>query len=604
MAEVNGNARPVWTPTEGVDPRDALATSMFGSPGVYAFLVGSGMSSAAGVLTGERVVEDLIRRIARSAEADADDVDTDPQVWWQQHCGTQPRYDTLLESLAGTDAARQGLLRTYFERQPETGQLIEPTAAHHALAELCRRGFVRVVLTTNFDPLIERALETLGLTVQVLSSESQIQSRIPLAHADVTLVKLHGDYRRLGLRNTPLELSSYGHAQCALLGQIFDEYGIVTIGWSAEWDTALTTAIEGTPTRRYPMYWVSYQGDLTETARRVISNRRAHEVQSSGADDFLPDLVARLDRLEARARRRSAATIQRNCHLQPEEHSPPSGWAAVPHLILRVAAQIQPVTLENVGLIGPEEREKILAVLTNSNLPGLLVGWNLKTSDDATPVLRRSEGTRPAGAEPAAKPVPLPPPLNNWNPVVVPGAQSTDQATYRLGGDARVGVSALATIRLPGGFGRGDTVTLILDIGVSVTSPLEIWDLAPVLRDGLVLVSAQLPTAVADILPAGVEATNCEIHLVATTSDSSGQTRINSLDKRLNLSSFNLPPHQAPAVGRSLGFGAQIPMGLTKHEAGELLTAGFRYMVLATGFLDPRPGIVQLRHILALPAVP
>lgn len=116
---------------------------MAGSPGVYAFLVGRGMSSAAGVLTGERIVEDLIRQVARSAGADVEDFDADPRAWWFRHAGDDPRYDSLLESLARTPAARQGLLCAYFERHPESGLPIEPTVAHHALAELCRRGYPR-----------------------------------------------------------------------------------------------------------------------------------------------------------------------------------------------------------------------------------------------------------------------------------------------------------------------------------------------------------------------------------------------------------------------------------------------------------------------------
>ena len=35
-----------------IDPLDALAFSVYSDPGVYAILVGSGLSSAAGILSG------------------------------------------------------------------------------------------------------------------------------------------------------------------------------------------------------------------------------------------------------------------------------------------------------------------------------------------------------------------------------------------------------------------------------------------------------------------------------------------------------------------------------------------------------------------------
>ena len=91
---------PVLSAVVGVDARDALATSVFGSPGVYAFLAGSGLSSAAGVLTGERIIEDLIRRVARSTGEDPGRFDDDPRGWWRDRTGQEPRYDELLKTLA------------------------------------------------------------------------------------------------------------------------------------------------------------------------------------------------------------------------------------------------------------------------------------------------------------------------------------------------------------------------------------------------------------------------------------------------------------------------------------------------------------------------
>jgi hypothetical protein len=64
----------VVTPTSGINPRDALATSMHASPGVYATLVGSGVSTGAGIRTAWGVVQDLVRRIAASEGVDPDEV--------------------------------------------------------------------------------------------------------------------------------------------------------------------------------------------------------------------------------------------------------------------------------------------------------------------------------------------------------------------------------------------------------------------------------------------------------------------------------------------------------------------------------------------------
>lgn len=69
----------IVTPTSGVDGRVALATAVHAAPGVYAVLVGSGMSSAAGVPTGWQVVQDLIRKVALAEGVNPAEVEDDPR---------------------------------------------------------------------------------------------------------------------------------------------------------------------------------------------------------------------------------------------------------------------------------------------------------------------------------------------------------------------------------------------------------------------------------------------------------------------------------------------------------------------------------------------
>jgi hypothetical protein len=564
---------------------------MFSSPGVYAFLVGSGMSTAAGVLTGERIVDDLVRRVARQRGTDPELFEDDPRAWWLDQTGEDPRYDVLLEGLAATDAGRQSLLRSYFERDVDSDESLQPSAAHRALAGLCRDGYVRVVLTTNFDTLIERAFDEAGVSAQVLTSASAIKARIPLVHSAVTLVKLHGDYRSLGLRNTPDELRAYGVAHRALLKEVLADFGLVTIGWSAEWDHALADAIEARKVRRYPMYWATFGEDLTSTARRLIANRNATRIATSGADEFLPDLEARVERAEQQKRRRRTPTIRRASLLSPEDSLTP-GWNAVPLLTLRVAAHTSTVTSDELGLIGPEERERIVQTLRVAAFREHLASWNCMPAEAATR-MESTSGDSDLTRQQALRSQPL----VDWVPV--PGIQSGDQARYRLGGDATAGVSALADVRLPM-YPQGAQVVFVLDVGVSVQGQLSLSAVANVLRDGLVSVTADLPDAVSSILPSTVEVTLCDVHLVAGMRDGR-ESRDNDLDRRIDLSAFNLGRSDpAPHVGRSLGYTADIPGPLTQHDAAQVVADGFSYLALAAGFLDPRLGLSSVRSTLGL----
>jgi len=282
----------------------ALATSVHASPGVYALLLGSGVSTGAGVLTGWQVVTDLVRKVAAAQAPDdldaAGEVGDDPEAWWAEHGDGQPLgYSRLVGALASKPAARHALLAGYFE--PTEADLEQglkvPSAAHRAIAQLVARGAVRVILTTNFDRLTERALEDAGAPPQVLHRPEQLASATPLAHAKVTVIKLHGDYADLEQRNTDDELAEYPEALAAYLGRVLDEYGLIVSGWSAEWDTALVRALEEMRSRRYPLYWSS-RGILKEDARRLIAQHGAVSMPGLTADDLFTGLAGRLDALD------------------------------------------------------------------------------------------------------------------------------------------------------------------------------------------------------------------------------------------------------------------------------------------------------------------
>jgi hypothetical protein len=173
-----------------------------------------------------------------------------------------------------------------------------PGAAHKAIAALVRRGAERVIVTTNFDRLVEQALEAEGIFPQVIASPSAIEGMEPIAHAKCTVIKLHGDYARIDQLNTVEELRRYDEGTQRLLDRVLDEYGLIINGWSGDWDDALVAAIERTRSRRYPLFWTTF-GELGEAAARLVSLHRAQLITGASADQFFPDLVSRLEALDS-----------------------------------------------------------------------------------------------------------------------------------------------------------------------------------------------------------------------------------------------------------------------------------------------------------------
>ena len=267
-----------------IDPLHSLAFSIQANPGVYAVLLGSGVSSAAKIPTGWEITLDLIRKLANLQK---ESCDPDPAHWYLDKYSKEANYSDLLNTLAKTSDERQQILRPYLEpneQEREDGEK-QPTEAHRAIAALAARGFIRVILTTNFDRLVETALTDAGVVSQSLSTTDQVEGALPLIHTRCCVFKVHGDYQDSRIRNTPAELDEYTPVFDKLLDRIFDEFGLIVCGWSAEWDGALRSALNRAKSRRFTTYW-ALRGNPGDKAKQLIRHRGAQEIPIEDADSF------------------------------------------------------------------------------------------------------------------------------------------------------------------------------------------------------------------------------------------------------------------------------------------------------------------------------
>lgn len=283
-----------------IDPLHSLAFTIQANPGVYAVLLGSGVSRSAKIPTGWEITLDLVRKLAEVA---GENCGTDPARWYRERCGKEPDYSDLLDALAKTPAERQQLLRAYVEPSEEERAegAKSPTAAHRAIAGMVAKGYIRVIITTNFDRLMETALVEAGVVPTVLSSPDQVHGAMPLIHTRCCVFKVHGDYLDTRIRNTPAELEKYPKEFDDLLDRIFDEFGLIVCGWSAEWDTALRAAVERIVSRRFSHFW-AVRGEPGNAAKRLIQRRQAHVLSIADADRFFSELERLVEALEQFAR--------------------------------------------------------------------------------------------------------------------------------------------------------------------------------------------------------------------------------------------------------------------------------------------------------------
>ncbi|MDR2005436.1 MAG: SIR2 family protein [Prevotella sp.] len=281
----------------GIENLTRLAFSMYTNKGAYALLLGAGISRSAHIPSGWEVEEMLIKQLAATQSVVNE---KDWHQWYKDKYGHSANYSLLLEALVKTPTERVQLMKGFFEPTAEEKELgwKEPTKAHKAIAKLAKDGYIRVILTTNFDRLLERALDMEGITPQVIYHESDIEKVTPIAHSNtLTIVKINGDYIDCRFRNTTEELDDYSEPMKNYARRIFEDYGIITCGWSAMWDKGLIDIINGSSSSRYNSFFTNV-GKANDNMNALATSRRGEVMQIDDADDLFSELYEQVTALE------------------------------------------------------------------------------------------------------------------------------------------------------------------------------------------------------------------------------------------------------------------------------------------------------------------
>lgn len=274
-----------------------LAFTIYSNKGAYALFLGSGVSRSAGIPTGWEILTELIKRVAilnnESCEND------NAEKWYLEKFREKPNYSKLLENLTLSSEERHNLLKPFFipsEKEREEGTKL-PTKAHRAIAELIKRGYIKVVVTTNFDRLLEDALHDLRIIPVVISSEDDIEGAMPIVHNKITILKINGDFMDVRFLNTESELNDYPPEIANYFVNILNNFGIISCGWSGCWDIALKRLVRRCQNFRFGSYW-TYIGICNEELTEIANQRKGKTLAIDNADSFFSELKERIEALE------------------------------------------------------------------------------------------------------------------------------------------------------------------------------------------------------------------------------------------------------------------------------------------------------------------
>ena len=575
MTEPASRSMLVTTPGSGIDSMSALTSSMHASPGLYAVLVGSGMSRSAGQPGAWEILGKLITSYATAQGVDLEPSNASPFDWWYQNMGVLPNYSNVLEQLEPTRGGRQNRLATYFQHAA-------PSSAHQDLAELCHSGKVQVVITTNFDQLIEQALSTLGVHFQVVNQDNAT-GMMPLVRGLTTVFKVNGDYLSLGMKNTSLELTKYTRTLTTRLREVVRDYGLIVVGWSGQWDTALRDLLQANPARNYPMYWVAHQGQVSDDAQRLIDNRGAYRIDSSGADEFFTQVASRLDRLDqlSRQRRSTRRALRHSIRYLPNQ------WNAMPDLEsrdiwIRTTVELGPTSLDETGYLEPLEHQEISTALHGAEITTDLM--NLSLMREVTTCVPRGSWAN----------------SRTWS-ISREDYLTRDTVGFRLHPQGnRYGLTARSWFQTPAFDGSGDNLLAIFDVGINglpdrANSPrkLSLAELAYLLLDQFA-VQAEILSQTLDHLTADTaNLRKVEFHLyVPPRQDHSPRGNVSDY---IDLSSLGSDGRESSQM--SAAFPLSEP--LTRQDQFEIVIEALRHIALSFGYAQPDDGITTLRNVLA-----
>ncbi len=198
-------------------------------------------------------------------------------------------YSHYFERCFGTTLSRKRFIeKLVAEKNPSLG--------HLCLANFIISSKVRNVWTTNFDPLVETALNTFSPSYAYAVCSSANQSSIDMLNPSYPMIcKLHGDFRYDKLQNTSSELQkledkirSFTYSQ--LVGK-----GLVVIGYSGSDESIMSffeSHIASPGFLSKGLFWAIQKGSLVPNQVETLINKAVEAgkdaaiVEIVGFDDF------------------------------------------------------------------------------------------------------------------------------------------------------------------------------------------------------------------------------------------------------------------------------------------------------------------------------
>ena len=249
----------------------------------FTFFLGAGCSVSSGVpAAGALVKEDWLPRLCQLHDPamTIDDCAAKVLSRWNPKAPAAS-YGEVIEKLFLTSGERQREIeRLCTGRSPGFGYAV--LSGLMTLPD----GLFSVVLTTNFDDLVEDALAIFRRTRPLVIQHESLAPFIRPTRTRPMVVKLHGDHR-LAPRNTAEETLELNEIVAQRVNTVLHDRGIVFVGYGGN-DESITRMFESLPEEALPfgIYWVS-EHEPRGIFRPWLEDRQAVWVEHRDFDELM-----------------------------------------------------------------------------------------------------------------------------------------------------------------------------------------------------------------------------------------------------------------------------------------------------------------------------
>lgn len=254
----------------------------YGASVKLALFLGAGASSQSGIPVAAGMIQhfksEIYKRFGKEFKTEKDgDEWLKSEPWYQPG---ESDYWQLFEKCYQTEGKRRSYIESIIERK-------QPSVGYIVLANLIKLGYLKTIITTNFDSLVSLACSNYTDIYPVVYSPGNFASEMQVSSERPRILKIHGDFLFSRLKNTTEDLQDTDANMERQVIRILEEYdGLIVLGYGGG-DHSVMSLFEKIPEGK-TIYWCGLSEDLLPArVRKFLADKKGIFVKIEGFDELM-----------------------------------------------------------------------------------------------------------------------------------------------------------------------------------------------------------------------------------------------------------------------------------------------------------------------------